>query len=115
MDCSVEAALLVFAQNPPPSIYKQGYIRELFTCYEDENEHFLVPPLLVWDFQENEDYYYGDGEEYEDDEPTSSHQPSHSSQLQENGNGTLTYKKPRRNDEKSSSTCEAIHRPFTTQ
>lgn len=30
MDCSVEAAILAFADSRPPGIYKQDYINELF-------------------------------------------------------------------------------------
>lgn len=50
MDCSVEAALLAFAQARPPGIYKEDYIRELFRRYEDEDEQFPVPALPDWCF-----------------------------------------------------------------
>lgn len=51
MDCSVEAALMAFAQARPPGIYKGDYIKELFRRYEDEDE--AVPP------PERPDWCYG--------------------------------------------------------
>lgn len=57
MDCSVEAALMAFAQARPPGIYKQDYINELFQRYEDEDETpSNAPALPNWCFEED-DYY----------------------------------------------------------
>lgn len=51
MDCSVEAALMAFAQARPPGIYKEDYIRELFKRYEDEEDAVPAPALPDWCFE----------------------------------------------------------------
>lgn len=48
MDCSVEAALDVFANARPPGIYKQDYINELFRRYEDEEDAPQAPEQPNW-------------------------------------------------------------------
>lgn len=48
LDCSVEAALLEFAQVRPPGIYKADYIKELFRRYEDEEDAPEAPALPAW-------------------------------------------------------------------
>lgn len=48
MDCSVEAALMAFAQARPPGIYKGDYIKELFRRYEDEEDAMPPPSLPDW-------------------------------------------------------------------
>lgn len=50
MDCSVEAALMAFAQSRPPGIYKEDYIKELFRRYEDEDDAPAAPALPNWCF-----------------------------------------------------------------
>ncbi|XP_034490494.1 mRNA-capping enzyme [Drosophila innubila] len=48
LDCSVEAALAVFANARPPGIYKQDYINELFRRYEDEEDAPQAPEQPNW-------------------------------------------------------------------
>ncbi|KAH8416367.1 hypothetical protein KR222_000734 [Zaprionus bogoriensis] len=48
LDCSVEAALAVFADARPPGIYKQDYINELFRRYEDEEDAPHAPEQPNW-------------------------------------------------------------------
>lgn len=48
MDCSVEAALMAFAQARPPGIYKGDYIKELFRRYDDEDDAPPAPELPDW-------------------------------------------------------------------
>lgn len=48
MDCSVEAALMAFAQARPPGIYKEDYIKELFRRYGDEEDALPAPELPQW-------------------------------------------------------------------
>lgn len=80
MDCSVEAALLAFAQARPPGIYKADYIKELFRRYEDEDEPFQVPPKPTWG---DEEYDEEDNEEF--DEPEEAGGSSSSSNSKTNG------------------------------
>lgn len=54
MDCSVEAALMAFAQSRPPGIYKEDYIKELFRRYEDEDDAPPAPALPNWCFEDEE-------------------------------------------------------------
>lgn len=53
-DCSVEAALQMFAQARPPGIYKDEYIKELFARYEDVEDAPPAPELPEWCFNEEE-------------------------------------------------------------
>ncbi|KAH8236005.1 hypothetical protein KR032_012247 [Drosophila birchii] len=48
LDCSVEAALSVFAAARPPGIYKQDYINELYKRYEDEEDAPQAPEQPNW-------------------------------------------------------------------
>ncbi|ALC49284.1 mRNA-cap [Drosophila busckii] len=48
LDCSVGAALAVFAKARPPGIYKQDYINELFRRYEDEEDAPHAPEQPNW-------------------------------------------------------------------
>lgn len=48
MDCSVEAAILAFADARPPGIYKQDYINELFRRYDDEDDATQAPQRPTW-------------------------------------------------------------------
>lgn len=48
MDCSVEAAILAFADARPPGIYKQDYINELFRRYEDIEDAISAPERPAW-------------------------------------------------------------------
>ncbi|XP_017109277.2 mRNA-capping enzyme [Drosophila bipectinata] len=48
LDCSVEAALSVFANARPPGIYKQDYINELYKRYEDEEDAPQAPEQPNW-------------------------------------------------------------------
>ncbi|EDW00552.1 mRNA-capping enzyme [Drosophila grimshawi] len=48
LDCSVEAALAVFANARPPGIYKQDYINELFRRYEVEEDAPQAPEQPNW-------------------------------------------------------------------
>ncbi|KAI8034172.1 mRNA-capping enzyme [Drosophila gunungcola] len=48
LDCSVEAALAVFANARPPGIYKQDYINELYKRYEDEEDAPSAPEQPNW-------------------------------------------------------------------
>ncbi|KAH8266560.1 hypothetical protein KR018_001419, partial [Drosophila ironensis] len=48
LDCSVEAALAVFAGARPPGIYKQDYINELYKRYEDEEDAPQAPEQPNW-------------------------------------------------------------------
>ncbi|KAH8308544.1 hypothetical protein KR044_006036 [Drosophila immigrans] len=48
MDCSVEAALAIFANTRPPGIYKQDYINELFRRYDDEEDAPQAPEQPNW-------------------------------------------------------------------
>lgn len=48
MDCSVEAAILAFADARPPGIYKQDYINELFRRYDDEDDATPAPQRPTW-------------------------------------------------------------------
>lgn len=99
MDCSVEAALLAFAQARPPGIYKEDYIRELFRRYEDESEQFPVPSLPDWCFDDG-DYGNGD-EEYEDDSPVSSQKSQKNGEASSNKH---ELKRPRPGDGDESET-----------
>ncbi|XP_030382196.1 mRNA-capping enzyme [Scaptodrosophila lebanonensis] len=48
LDCSVEAAMAIFANARPPGIYKQDYINELFRRYEDEEYAPQAPEQPHW-------------------------------------------------------------------
>lgn len=48
MDCSVEAAILAFAQARPPGIYKDDYIKELFRRYDDIEDALPAPEKPTW-------------------------------------------------------------------
>ncbi|KAH8403493.1 hypothetical protein KR215_001335 [Drosophila sulfurigaster] len=48
MDCSVAAALAIFANTRPPGIYKQDYINELFRRYDDEEDAPQAPEQPNW-------------------------------------------------------------------
>lgn len=48
MDCSVEAAILAFAQARPPGIYKDDYIKELFRRYDDVEDALPAPEKPDW-------------------------------------------------------------------
>lgn len=48
MDCSVEAAVMAFAQARPPGIYKGDYIKELFRRYDDEDDALPAPERPSW-------------------------------------------------------------------
>lgn len=48
MDCSVEAAVLAFAQARPPGIYKDDYIKELFRRYDDVEDALPAPEKPSW-------------------------------------------------------------------
>lgn len=48
MDCSVEAAVMSFAQARPPGIYKEDYIKELFRRYDDEDDALAAPERPSW-------------------------------------------------------------------
>ncbi|KAM7348245.1 RNA guanylyltransferase and 5'-phosphatase mRNA capping enzyme [Cochliomyia hominivorax] len=48
LDCSVEAALSMFASAREPGIYKQDYINELYRRYEDEEDATPAPELPAW-------------------------------------------------------------------
>ncbi|XP_037030418.1 mRNA-capping enzyme [Bradysia coprophila] len=48
MDCSVEAAVLAFAQARPPGIYKEDYIKELFRRYDDVEDALSAPEKPTW-------------------------------------------------------------------
>lgn len=48
MDCSVEAAIMAFANSRPPGIYKQDYINELFSRYDDIDDAITAPELPQW-------------------------------------------------------------------
>lgn len=48
MDCSVEAALMAFANARPPGIYKGDYIKELYRRYDDEDDAPSPPELPAW-------------------------------------------------------------------
>lgn len=59
MDCSVEAALMAFAQARPPGIYKEDYIKELFRRYEEDDVDVPPPPEMPdWCFEcDDSDYH----------------------------------------------------------
>lgn len=48
MDCSVEAAVVAFAQARPPGIYKDDYIKELFRRYDDVEDALPAPEKPSW-------------------------------------------------------------------
>lgn len=53
-DMAVGAAIQMFAQARPPGIYKQEYITELYSRYDDEDDATPAPPLPDWCFEEEE-------------------------------------------------------------
>lgn len=67
-DFSVEGAVREFAKVRPPGIYKEGYIRELYTRYlEEVPSRSLAPPLPDWCY---------DGESSSFDSPDSVSSPA---------------------------------------
>ncbi|XP_037938314.1 mRNA-capping enzyme-like [Teleopsis dalmanni] len=87
LDCSVEAALSMFAVARPPGIYKQDYINELFSRYEEAEEATEAPELPDWcnevDYDDTPSGTSSSGRKHKlnDEESTSQ---------QENSNGTLS-------------------------
>lgn len=61
LDCSVEAALAIFAKARPPGIYKQDYINELFRRYGDEDDATPAPELPEWCFDYDDSNSSGGG------------------------------------------------------
>ncbi|XP_063408079.1 mRNA-capping enzyme-like isoform X5 [Mytilus trossulus] len=47
-DWSVDAAVQTYATQRPPGIYKQDYIKELFSRYGDVDDTPPAPPLPAW-------------------------------------------------------------------
>lgn len=47
-DWSIEAAVQTYAQLRPPGIYKQDYLKELFSRYGDVDDTPPAPPLPDW-------------------------------------------------------------------
>lgn len=61
MDCSVEAALMAFAQARPPGIYKEDYIKELFRRYEEDDVDAPAPPEMPdWCFEYDDSDYHSE-------------------------------------------------------
>ncbi|XP_068159190.1 mRNA-capping enzyme [Drosophila tropicalis] len=61
LDCSVEAALAVFANARPPGIYKQDYINELFRRYDDEEDAPAAPEQPNWCLEYDDSNGNGNG------------------------------------------------------
>ncbi|KAI8128169.1 mRNA-capping enzyme [Lucilia cuprina] len=61
LDCSVEAALSMFATARAPGIYKQDYINELYRRYEDEEDATPAPELPAWCLEYDDSDHGGGG------------------------------------------------------
>ncbi|KMZ09711.1 mRNA-capping enzyme [Drosophila simulans] len=70
LDCSVSAALAIFAGARPPGIYKQDYVNELYKRYEDTNVAPAAPEQPNWCI----DYDDGNGDGYVQDNSSSTSQ-----------------------------------------
>jgi mRNA-capping enzyme len=55
LDWSVEAAVNAFAKSRPPGIYKEEYIKELFSRYGDIEDAPPAPPLPDWCHELNDE------------------------------------------------------------
>ncbi|XP_065362989.1 mRNA-capping enzyme [Calliphora vicina] len=61
LDCSVEAALSMFATARAPGIYKQDYINELYRRYEDAEDATPAPVLPEWCLEFDDSGHGGGG------------------------------------------------------
>lgn len=61
LDCSVEAALSMFASARAPGIYKQDYINELYRRYEDIEDATAAPELPQWCSESDDSNHHGGG------------------------------------------------------
>ncbi|XP_052895122.1 mRNA-capping enzyme [Anopheles moucheti] len=64
LDCSLDAALSVFADARPPGIYKADYIKELYARYGDDENVPLPPELPDWCLE----YDDGDRQNHQDED-----------------------------------------------
>lgn len=54
LDYAVDAALMEFSKARPPGIYKQDYINELYSRYDDLEDAMTAPELPQWCFEDEE-------------------------------------------------------------
>jgi mRNA-capping enzyme len=54
-DWSIDAAVSTFSACRPPGIYKESYLKELFSRYGDVEDAPPAPPLPAWNFEEEEE------------------------------------------------------------
>ncbi|XP_046645132.1 mRNA-capping enzyme-like isoform X2 [Daphnia pulicaria] len=68
MDWSVEAAVNEFSKARPPGIYKEDYIRQLFTLYGDIDDTTPAPALPMWHCEADDDTHIKEETEAVDDD-----------------------------------------------
>ena len=54
-DWSIDAAVSTFAASRPPGIYKESYLKELFSRYGDVEDTPMAPRLPDWCFEDEEE------------------------------------------------------------
>ncbi|XP_045510958.1 mRNA-capping enzyme [Colias croceus] len=106
LDCSVDAALAVFAHKRDPGIYKQDYILELYKRYDDETQTPTAPPRPDWCDEEEIDY--------DDDDAPSFSQSSHHATAHKNAKNK---KRKKETNYKKASFMPEVHgvEPFDSQ